>query len=116
MGIRLIAPPSDPPLTLAELKGGLRVDHDLDDALLTRYMAEATTWVETITGKKLMPQTWEYVIDSFPGYEIKLPLRPVQSIVSVKYDDIEGFEQTIPETEYYLDDASEYAWLFPVSA
>jgi uncharacterized phiE125 gp8 family phage protein len=113
MGLRLITPPVLEPLTLSEVKANLHIDHADDDAVLTEALADARQWVEDRVQRKLMPQTWEFVIDYFPEHEIKLPLRPVLSITSIKYDDADGSEQTIPDTDYYLDDASDDAWLFP---
>ena len=40
-------------MTLDDLKAELNIDHDLDDALLTRKLDEAIDHVETWTGRKL---------------------------------------------------------------
>ncbi len=87
MGVRLITSPAIEPVTLAEAKADLRIDHDDDNALLGRHIAEAREWVEKLLQIKLLFQTWELVIDKFPPSEIKLPFGPVNSIVSILYDD-----------------------------
>jgi uncharacterized phiE125 gp8 family phage protein len=119
MGYRLITPPVLEPLTLAEIKADMRIDHASDDATLTRNMAEAREWIERRLQTKLLTQTWEYIFDAFPTNEIRLPFGPVQSIVQIAYDDGLGVEQILSEGDYYLDDASyqvnHQPWVFPTA-
>jgi uncharacterized phiE125 gp8 family phage protein len=114
MLLRLITPPAAEPLSLAELKADLRVDHSDHDASLTRFLAEARSWVERRTQRAFLTQTWEAVLDVFPRYEIELPLLPVQSITSVKYDDVDDVEQTLVlDTDYRFANGRVYpveAW------
>lgn len=114
MGTRLITPPADVPVSLEDVKLNLRIDHTEFDTRLEQMITDATQWTEARIQQKLMTQTWEFVFDYFPGDEVRLPFRPVQSIVSVKYDDTAGTEQTIDADDYYLDDASFDAWVFPI--
>lgn len=118
MTTRLISPPGAEPVTVSEAKANLRVTHTDDDDLITRIIGEARDFIERRIQKKLMSQTWELVLDNFgTGTEIKLPVVPVQSITSVKYDDSAGVEQTVTPEDYYLDNANvDEAWLFPVAA
>ena len=118
MGLRLIAAPAVLPLTLAETKEHLRVDDTDSDNLITTYIEAATSYVDAeygYLGRALVTQTWELVIDGFPLHEIKVPLPPLQSVVSVRYDDTAGDEQTLPADQYYVDDASEPAWIVAAS-
>jgi uncharacterized phiE125 gp8 family phage protein len=64
-------------------------------------------------GRKLVTQTWELVIDEFPDEEIKIPYPPLQSIVSIKYDDAAGAEQTLATSGYVVDNVSEPGWVVP---
>ncbi len=113
MGVRLITAPAIEPVTLAEAKADLRIDHDDDNALLERHIAEAREWVEQLLQIKLLFQTWELVIDKFPPSEIKLPFGPVNSIVSILYDDAGGLEQTVAPGTYTLDNINVDAWVIP---
>jgi uncharacterized phiE125 gp8 family phage protein len=115
MGLQVIAPPVEEPVPIEDIKADLRVSHNDDDAQLTRLTAEAREWVEQRVQRELALKTWEFTIDYFPSAEIILPHRPINSIVAVKYDDVDGYEQTLPPAEYYLDNASEPGWLFPVT-
>lgn len=114
MGLRLITPPADGPLSVEEVKANLHIDYTDDDTLLSSLILEAAEWVEGRIQRKLMTQTWEFVIDEFPSNEIRLPFGPVQSIAQVAYDDTDGNEVIIDAEDYYLDDASPDAWLFPI--
>jgi len=113
MGLRLITPPAAEPLSVSEVKANQHIDHADDDVLLGKLITDARQWVEDRTQQKLMTQTWELVIDYFPEHEVRIPVRPVQTITSIKYDDSAGAEQTIDGNDYYLDNVGgDEAWLF----
>jgi uncharacterized phiE125 gp8 family phage protein len=114
MAVRVITPPADYPLTLAEVKAHLRVDHTDEDAMITAYLAGATDHAQKFMGRALITQTLELVLDKFYP-QIQIPMPPLQSIVSVKYDDADGAEQTLVEnTDYIVDTASQPGWVVPV--
>jgi uncharacterized phiE125 gp8 family phage protein len=116
MGLRLITAPTDYALSLSEMKAHLRVDTTDDDALITRYLVDATEFLEQRLERKLMTQTWELIIDTFPDAEILLPFPPVQSITSVSYYDTAGNPATVASSDYFLDNTSRDPWLFPEAA
>lgn len=62
-----------------------------------------------------MPQVWELTYDRFPCAGIRIWLPPVISVDSVKYDDIDGNEQTVASTDYELDFISPFTWVVPAS-
>lgn len=124
MGLRLITPPA-PVFSLAEAKAFLRfLDNDEDD-LIEGFVESATGYVEQYLGRALMDQTWELVLDGFPNTttnpsgvavhgEIKIPKPPLIEVVSVKYFDVDGFEQTVASTEYFVDNTTRpYGWVVP---
>ena len=114
---RLVAP-TGPPITLAEVKQHLRVSTSDQDALITIYLNAAVDYIDGewgFLGRALMPQTWRLTLDEFPDGEIKIPLPPLQSVTSVKYDDGDGVEQTVSSTDYFVDTASEQGWVVPVA-
>jgi uncharacterized phiE125 gp8 family phage protein len=123
MAVKLITGPTDEPVSLDEAKAHLRAESD-DDALIASLIATARQSVETITGRALMPQTWELALDEFPRRlgrscpdahveAIDLPKPPIISLQSVKYVDTNGALQTLAEAAYQLDDYSEPARLLP---
>lgn len=103
MSIKLITAPAAEPVILAEAKLHCRVDSADDDTLITALIVAARELAEQQTGRALVTQTWELALDAFPVSEIELPLPPVQSIVSIKYLDSNGAEQTVPGADYGLD-------------
>ncbi len=112
MSLKLITAPAAEPVLLAEAKLHCRVDGTDDDALLTALIVAAREAAEHELGRALITQTWEKVLDAFPS-AIRLPYPPCQAIVSVKYLDGDGIEQTLAAPSYQLDSHSEPAWLVP---
>lgn len=103
----LVEAGGDEPITLLDAKLHLRVTHSSEDALITACIAAARAHAEDFTRRALSAQTWELVLDGFPCGEIKLPLPPLRSVVSVKYFDSDGEEQTLGEEAYQVDTSSE---------
>lgn len=111
MTVKLITAPSSEPVTVAEFKTRMRWSTSTLDAAIGALITAAREQAEHMTGRALMPQTWEKVLDAFPDNEIKLPHPPLVSIVSVTYIDIDGASQTLASTEYTADTDSEPGWL-----
>ena len=105
MSEKLITAPVTEPLTLAEAKAHLRITSSAEDALVTSLIIAARELCESETGRALLPQTWELTRDDFSD-EMFLQHVPVASIVSIKYTDVNGAEQTLAGTEYVLDASS----------
>lgn len=111
-GIRQVEEVAVEPITLEEARQHLRVDTYLqdvpdsgsppeqitvsdDDAWIEAALPAAREYCEQYLGRALAPRTMEYVGNAFPtvavstppGAAFTLPFGPVQSIVSVNYDD-----------------------------
>tara|TARA_R110000782_G_scaffold167129_10_gene259363 strand:+ start:3535 stop:4098 length:564 start_codon:yes stop_codon:yes gene_type:complete len=116
MSLRLITAPATMPVSLAEVKANSRIDVDNsdEDTFLSGLIAAATDHVENYTGRALVSQTWELVLDAFSP-SILLPKGPVTSIVSVKYFDPDEAEQTVSPANYALDDVADPQWLVRAS-
>jgi uncharacterized phiE125 gp8 family phage protein len=112
MASKLITAPATEPVTVAEAKAHLRVDSADDDALITALIVSARQGAEHITGRALMPQTWELALDKFPR-QINLSRAPLTSITSIKYLDESGVLRTMTEGAYLLDGHSEPARMTP---
>ena len=110
MSLTLITAPAIEPLTLADAKAHARVSVTDDDALITAFIQAARERCENMLGRALITQTWEKVLDQFPT-AIQLSWPPIQSIVSVKYIDANGAQQTLAPANYVLDNAAEPGWL-----
>lgn len=103
----LITPPADAVVTLAEAKAILGITGTASDDLLTAMIGAGTNQLDAASsgwlGRALRPQTWELRLCRFPPPRraIRLPYPPVTEIVSAKYDDANGDEQTLVENTDY---------------
>jgi uncharacterized phiE125 gp8 family phage protein len=108
MGLVLITPPAEEPVSLAEAKLHLRVDVSDDDALINGLIQAARERAEDILRRALITQTWELTLDQFPsGDEIELPFPPLQSVASIKYTNSNGDESVFSSDDYIVDTAEE---------
>jgi uncharacterized phiE125 gp8 family phage protein len=114
MSLRLITAPASYPVTLAEAKAQCRVEGSDEDTLLGGLISAATDHVEQYTGRAIVSQTWELVLDDFSNAML-IPKGPVTAVSSVKYIDTADVEQTVTDTNYTLDDASDPQWLVKAS-
>lgn len=100
----LVAAPAVEPVTLAEAKSHLRVDITDEDSLITNLIVAARRLIESLTDLKLINQTWKLVRDDYPDDdELKIPVGPLSSVVSIKTTDGDGNEETFSSSEYIVD-------------
>lgn len=91
------------PVSLAELKLHLRIDHSDEDELLKALLLTARERVEDFTARALLSQTWDICLNDWPDEDfIELPYGNLQSVTSVKYKDSDGTETTLVVTTDYL--------------
>lgn len=101
--VKLITPPTVEPVLLAEAKLHCRVDTDTtEDTLITSYIMAARMAAEQRLQRALIEQTWELWLDAFEEDKIELMYPPLMSIVTIKYKDGAGIEQTLANTEYRI--------------
>lgn len=117
MGLKVITPPSAQ-VAIADLRQHLKLDTTAgvhaDDALVLALAASAAEFCEHACDRSFGEQTLELALDAFPvQVAIALPRGPVTSIVSLKYLDADGVEQTLDSADYALDDYSTPAFVVP---
>lgn len=96
--------PAEEPITLAEAKLHLRVDHSADDSYIAGLVRAARVLAEKQTGRAFVTQTLRLTMDRFPcGSEICLPRPPLIAITSVQYYDVSNVLQTVPALQYEAD-------------
>jgi uncharacterized phiE125 gp8 family phage protein len=101
--VRTVAPTTTP-VSLAEAKGHLRVDHDDQDDLITAQINAATAYFDGYTGilgRALITQTWRQDFGCFAD-RLPLPVSPVSAVVSVSYFDTGNVQQALNANVYDL--------------
>ena len=116
-----------------EVKGHLRVDSDEEQARVTDVLVPAAAdWVEALTNRALITQTWKVWYPSFgaacstawrfgtkyaPG-SILLPRPPLQSVTWVKYYDSNNTIQTWAAANYTVTapagPKASPGWILPI--
>lgn len=99
---KIVTPPAQNPVTLAEAKKQARIYHDFDDDQVTMMIESATAIVEQYLQRKLITQTWKMFLDSFP-VEIKVLFGDLQSVTHVKYTDSDEAQSTFDSSKYLVD-------------
>lgn len=100
MSAFLLTAPAVEPLSLAEAKNFLRVEHDADDAIIASLVSAARNHVEALTRRALIVQTWRLVFDRWPdGGRITPRIGPLRALTAVRVFGAGGDASAIdPET------------------
>jgi uncharacterized phiE125 gp8 family phage protein len=107
MSAILIEEPAIEPLTLAEAKSFLRVEHSADDDLIGSLIKAARAEVESATRRALITQGWRIVLDGWPvsGCVIS-PISPLRAVTAARVRDAEGEASDLNLSAFTLDTVS----------
>lgn len=110
-----IAEPALEPVTLTEAKVWCRVTHTDEDDRITMLIKDARQQIEKFLERSLITQTWELVLDAFPDtVDVPLWFGQIQSpLVSLKYLDPDGAEQSWSLGNVVLDIETSPGWVRP---
>lgn len=111
MPLRLITPPTALAVTLLEAKAHLRETGTAEDSLITAMVTAATETAEQITGRAIMPQTWELVLDAFPA-TFELTRVPAISVASLNYLNESGNLIVLGAAAYALSATDDYGFAY----
>ncbi len=105
MRLSLKTAPAALPLDWATVKGQLRLDADEEQARIESVLVPAAVdWVESLTSRALITQTWYGRLDRFPDEDyIVIPKPPLASITSVSYVDGDGVTQVLAPAKYVVE-------------
>ncbi|MBN9244185.1 MAG: phage head-tail connector protein [Mesorhizobium sp.] len=104
--IRTVDPGAEP-VTLAEAKAHLRIDHGDDDDLLAGLIRAARQEVERSTGIALLAQSWRLVLDDWPQTGCTLVrIYPLIEIQAVTAFGSEGEGSVVDPATYQIDTVS----------
>ena len=106
MTIVEVTAPAMEPVSLGDTKNHLRVDIDDDDQYIQSLIVVARRSCEHIANYKFVQQTWNLVMDGWPGSNVlELPktLSPLASVTHIKYYDEAGDPFTFDAANYIVD-------------
>jgi uncharacterized phiE125 gp8 family phage protein len=108
----LLTGPAAEPVTLAEAKSHLRVEHDDDDDLIAALIAGSRIHVEAQTRRALITQTWRLTRDVWPasGLLAVLPV-PLLSLAAVRIYASDNTAQALDPAAFIVDKAAAPALL-----
>ena len=115
----ILVPPAGEPLSLAEAKALLRVEHADDDAVITALIAAARGHVEALTRRALLTQTWRFVRDAWPADgRIAMRSGPLRSVIAARVFDAAGVAHMVDVQRFVVDVAAGViaspAWALPL--
>lgn len=91
----LVTAPASEPITLAQAKAQIKVDHTDDDTAITRLITTARQYVELVTGRAMLAQTWDVYYDHFPHCNyMPLPFGQLQTVDAFAWTDSGGTTRT----------------------
>ncbi len=97
-------PPLTEPVTLADVKAHLKIEHSDEDGLVTALIAAARRHLEAVTGLALVSQGFRLILDDWPDAGvISLRRYPVQSVEAVLVYDADGVPLTLDPATILLD-------------
>lgn len=102
----ILTEPSVEPVTLAEVKAHLVIEHTESDEQLVSMITAARRHVEQVTRRALVRQQWRQYLDRFT-YEIALAPAPVREVAQVQYIDEDGATQTVATSVYDFNEAEQ---------
>ena len=98
-----------PVVTLDEAKAHLRVDHTDDDAYITALISVASVAAADRTDRTIGIREWEWRAIGHDlcrrltsRWWLRVPAPPLLDVISIKYRDTEGAEQTSPPEDYEI--------------
>lgn len=107
MGLSVVTPADEEPISLEEAKQHLRQDLDDDDVMLAvAYLPAAREACENYLSRALITQTLRQTFACWPEC-MRLERAPHQSVTSIQYVDVDGATQTLASTEYQVDLSSD---------
>lgn len=108
MALVMTSGPASEPVTVAEAKAHLRIDHSAEDVLLASLILTSRLHIESALGLALVTQSWRLLLDRWPRKGVvKVPLRPLQSVNEIRVLAADGTPLTVATADYDVDTASE---------
>ncbi len=95
-------PPAAEPVTLAEVKDYLKIDHTNEDSLLLGLIRSGRQACETFVDRRLVRQVWRCFRNDWGAGPVYLPFSPVLSVEEVAVF-MEGNYQPLAPENFVID-------------
>jgi uncharacterized phiE125 gp8 family phage protein len=110
----LLTPPAIEPLTLAEAKAHLRVEHNDEDILIGALIKAARIHVEAATRRALITQRWRIIRDCWPpDGRLTVAPAPLKQLVAARVYKSDGTTQALDLAAFIVDKAAAVVTLTP---
>ena len=105
------------PVTLADIKNYLKIDHNHEDTLISSMITAARVQLETRLCRAFIRQKWSLYLDMLP-YDniIKLPVNPILSIDNMAMIDLADSYNVIAAENYVYDIKSDPSFIKYIGA
>lgn len=104
MTLSMLAGPQIEPISVAEAKLFLRIDHDAENEIVAALITTARLHVERMTRRIMLAQSWRLYLDALPASRIaKIGIGPVREVTQVTCYDQNGDPEIIPPEDYVVD-------------
>ena len=102
----LLTAPAAEPLSLAEAKAFLRVEHGDDDDVIASLIATARLHVEAQTRRALITQSWRLVRDAWPtDGRLHVTPAPLKALIAARVYDVGGDAAALDLQSFVVDAA-----------
>lgn len=106
-GLHLKTAPASEPVDVTQAQEHSRISTTEDVALLEALITAARQELEIRTGRALVTQTWQMLMNAWPGGDrIVIPKPPLQQVVSVTYVGSDDVTRTMAAADYDVEFAA----------
>lgn len=106
MGLKVITPPAEEPVSVQEIKDHLRIINSEEDSYLETLIQTAREYCEKHSNRAYVQQTLVKTFDEWPEFPVELPRPPIQSVEKIEYKDSDGTLTEWDASNYIVDEYS----------
>jgi len=101
--LQALSEPASEPMSLADAKNYLRIDHNADDSLIASLIPAVRDAAEQYIGRSMISRNWRVIFEDYMPQKFTCPMGPALAITSVAAYDADTDSETIIDAgDYYL--------------